>query len=187
MSDMDQCVKCPDDHYANPGGNHCLKKVVTFLGYEDPLGMSLACLALCFSIVTAVVLSVFLKHKDTPTVKANNRALSYVLLISLIFCFLCSLLFIGHPVMATCIMQQTTFALVFTVAASTVLAKTITVVLAFKVTLPGRRMRSLLVSGASNFIIPICTVIQLIICGIWLGTSPPFVDVDIHVEKHHIL
>ncbi|XP_076422005.1 vomeronasal type-2 receptor 116-like [Peromyscus maniculatus bairdii] len=187
MSDMDQCLKCPDDHYANPEGNHCLKKVVAFLGYEDILGMSLACLALCFSILTAFVLGVFLKHKDTPTVKANNRALSYVLLISLIFCFLCSLLFIGKPNMATCFMQQSIFAVVFTVAASTVLAKTITVVLAFKVTTPSRRMRWLLVSGAPNFIIPICTVIQLILCGIWLGTSPPFVDVDIHIEKEHIL
>ncbi|XP_042125971.2 vomeronasal type-2 receptor 116-like [Peromyscus maniculatus bairdii] len=187
MSDMDQCVKCPDDHYANPEGNHCLKKVVAFLGYEDLLGMSLACLALCFSILTAVILGVFLKHKDTPTVKANNRTLSYVLLISLIFCFLCSLLFIGQPNMATCFIQQTIFALVFTVAASTILAKTITVVLAFKLTTPGRRMRWLLVSGAPNYIIPVCTVIQLILCGIWLGTSPPFVDVDIHVEKDQIL
>ncbi|OBS81709.1 hypothetical protein A6R68_24301, partial [Neotoma lepida] len=178
MTDMDQCVKCPDDQYANPGRKHCLKKVTEFLGYEDPLGMSLACLALCFSALTAFVLGVFLKHKDTATVKSNNRALSYVLLISLIFCFLCSLLFIGQPNMATCIMQQTIFAVVFTVAASTVLAKTVTVVLAFKLTNPSRKLRWLLVSGASNFIIPICTVIQLILCGIWLGTSPPFVDAD---------
>nr|XP_042132020.1 vomeronasal type-2 receptor 116-like [Peromyscus maniculatus bairdii] len=184
---MDQCVKCLDDQYANPEGNHCLKKVVAFLGYEDHLGMSLACLALCFSLLTAFVLGVFLKHKDTPTVKANNRTLSYILLISLIFCFLCSLLFIGKPNMATCFMQQTIFAITFTVAASTVLAKTITVVLAFKITTPGRRMRWLLVSGGPNLIIPICTVIQLILCGIWLGTSPPFVDVDIHVERQHIL
>nr|XP_042125957.1 vomeronasal type-2 receptor 116-like [Peromyscus maniculatus bairdii] len=187
MTDMNHCVKCSDDQYANPGGIHCLKKVVTFLSYEDPLGMSLACLALCFSILTGIILGVFLKHKDTPTVKANNRALSYVLLISLIFCFLCSLLFIGEPNMATCFMQQTIFAVVFTVAASAVLAKTITVVLAFKVTTPGRRMRWLLVSGAPKLIIPICTMIQMILCGIWLGTYPPFVEADVYAEKGHIL
>ncbi|XP_027263733.1 vomeronasal type-2 receptor 116-like [Cricetulus griseus] len=187
MTDMDHCIKCPDDQYADPGRTHCLKKVVAFLSYEDPLGMSLACLALGFFALTALILCVFLKHQDTPTVKANNRTLSYVLLMALIFCFLCSLLFIGHPVMATCIMQQTIFAIVFTVAASTVLAKTVTVILAFKVTNPSRRLRWLLVSRAPNYIIPIFTMIQLIICGIWLGTYPPFVDADVHAQRGHIL
>ncbi|XP_032751850.1 vomeronasal type-2 receptor 116-like [Rattus rattus] len=187
MTNMNQCIKCLDDQYANPGGSNCFKKLIAFLGYEDPLGMSLAILALCFSALTAFVLGIFLKYQESPTVKANNRTLSYVLLTSLISCFLCSLLFIGHPNFATCIMQQTTFAVVFTVAASTVLAKTIIVILAFKVTNTSRKMRWLLVSGAPKFIIPICTMIQLILCGIWLGTSPPFVDTDGHVEKGHIL
>ena len=79
-------------------------------------------------------------------------------------------------------MQQATFAVVFTVAVSTVLDKTIIVVLAFKLTNPSRKMKWLLVSGAPKFIIPICTMIQVILCGIWLGTSP-FVDADGHVEK----
>jgi vomeronasal 2 receptor len=76
---------------------------------------------------------------------------------------------------------------VFTVTASTVLAKTITVVLALKVTVPGRRLRGMLVSGTSNYIITICTMIQLIICGIWLRTSPSFVDADVHMVHGHII
>uniref|UniRef100_A0A8C8UCV5 G-protein coupled receptors family 3 profile domain-containing protein n=1 Tax=Peromyscus maniculatus bairdii TaxID=230844 RepID=A0A8C8UCV5_PERMB len=187
MTNMDHCLKCPDDQYSNAKQTHCLKKVVTFLAYEDPLGMCLVGLALCFSSLTAAILTILFKYQDTPIVKANNRVLSYVLLISLIFCFLCPLLYIGHPHMATCILQQITFAIVFTVATSSVLAKTITVVLAFKITVPDRRMRWLLASGAPNFIIPMCTVIQLIICGIWMGTSPPFVDEDVHAEHGHIL
>ncbi|XP_077890931.1 vomeronasal type-2 receptor 116-like isoform X2 [Ictidomys tridecemlineatus] len=186
-ADMDQCMKCPAHQYANTERTTCLQKAVTFLAYEDPLGMALACMALCFSALTAAVLGVFVKHRDTPIVKANNRALSYILLISLTFCFLCSLLFIGHPSTATCILQETTFGLVFTVAVSTVLAKTVTVILAFKVTVPGRRMRRWLVSGAPNFVIPSCSLIQLTLCGVWLGTSPPFVDTDTHSEHGHII
>ncbi|XP_028630531.1 vomeronasal type-2 receptor 116-like [Grammomys surdaster] len=187
MTDMDQCVKCPEDEYANTDQTNCLKKVVTFLDYEQPLGMALAGLALCFSALTVIVLCFFLKHRDTPIVKANNETLSYVLLISLIFCFMCSLLYIGYPNMASCILQQTTFAIVFTVAVSSVLAKTIIVVLAFKITVPGRRLRWLLISGAPKYIIPICTMIQMILCGIWLGISPPFVDADLYMVHGHII
>ncbi|XP_012891440.1 PREDICTED: vomeronasal type-2 receptor 116-like [Dipodomys ordii] len=186
-TDMEQCVKCLHHQYANTPRTQCLLRVASFLAFEDPLAMVMACMALCFSLLTAAVLWMFVKHQDTAIVKANNRALSYILLISLIFCFLCSLLFLGRPQTATCILQQITFGVVFTVAVSTVLAKTVTVVLAFKATSPGRRMRWLLVSGAPNFIIPSCTLIQVTFCGLWLGTSPPFVDTDAHSEHGNII
>ncbi|XP_040846099.1 vomeronasal type-2 receptor 116-like [Ochotona curzoniae] len=186
-TDMDQCVTCPDHQYANAEHDRCLDKRVTFLAFKDPLGMALACTALSLSILTAAILGVFVKHQDTPIVKANNRNLSYILLISLLLCFLCSFLFIGRPNTATCLLRQITFALVFTVAVSAVLAKTITVVLAFKAMKPGRTMRRLLVSGAPNAVIPICFLIQLTLCAIWLATSPPFVDTDAHSEHGHII
>ncbi|KAM9685343.1 LOW QUALITY PROTEIN: vomeronasal type-2 receptor 116-like [Trichechus inunguis] len=172
--------------YPNNERSLYLPKVVTFLAFEDSLGMALACTALCFSVITAVVLWVFVKHRNTRIVKANNRVLSYVLLLSLLLCFLCSLLFIGHPNTATCILQIT-FGVVFTVAVSTVLAKTITVILAFKAMKPGRTMRWLLVSGASNSVVPICSLIQVIICGICLGTSPPFIDIDTRSEPKNLI
>nr|XP_051685219.1 vomeronasal type-2 receptor 116-like [Oryctolagus cuniculus] len=186
-TDAEQCIPCADDEYPNMERNHCLPKLVTFLAFEESLGMALACVALCFSVLTAAVLWVFVKHRDTPIVKANNRTLSYILLITLLLCFLCSLLFIGRPNTATCLLQQIAFGLLFTVAVSTVLAKTITVILAFKALKPGRTMRRLLVSGASNSLIPICFLIQLALCGIWLGTYPPFIELDAHSEHGHII
>ncbi|EDL75796.1 rCG27462 [Rattus norvegicus] len=186
-TNMDQCVNCPEYQYANTEKNKCIQKDVIFLSYEDPLGMALALIAFCLSAFTAVVLWVFVKHHDTPIVKANNRILSYILIMSLMFCFLCSFFFIGHPNRGTCILQQITFGIVFTVAVSTVLAKTITVILAFKLRDPGRSLRNFLVSGAPNYIIPICSLLQCILCAIWLAVSPPFVDIDEHSEHGHIM
>nr|XP_042124615.1 vomeronasal type-2 receptor 26-like [Peromyscus maniculatus bairdii] len=186
-TDQQDCIPCPLQEYPNPERNICLPKSVTFLSFEDSLGKALACTALCFSVSTAVVLGIFLKHQDSPIVKANNRTLSFILLISLLLCFLCSFLFIGHPSTASCILQQIAFALVFTLALSTVLAKTITVILVFRALKPGRTMKRLLVSGIHNSVIPICVLIQFILLGVWLGTSPPYIEADAHSEQSHII
>jgi hypothetical protein len=67
------------------------------------------------------------------------------------------------------------------------MAKTLLMILAFNVTSPGKRRRWLLVSRTPNYLIPICTLIQLTACGIWLRTSPPFIDNDINSEHSHII
>ncbi|NP_001093065.1 vomeronasal 2 receptor 614 precursor [Monodelphis domestica] len=184
---MDNCMKCPEDQYPNREKDRCLPKIVTFLNTEEPLGLILTCMALSFSLLTLLILILFVKHQDTPIVKANNRILSYTLLISLIFCFLCSLLFIGRPTTVTCLLRQTTFGVVFTMAVSSVLAKTIMVVLAFKATRPGSKIRMWVQPQVYNFLVLICSMIQVILCGIWLGTSPPFLGTDTHSEPGHII
>ncbi|KAL6093149.1 hypothetical protein STEG23_010509 [Scotinomys teguina] len=82
---------------------------------------------------------------------------------------------------------QTTFAVVFTVAVSSVLAKTLTVVLAFRVTRPGDRIRICLSPGASTSVVLIASFIQVVLCGAWLATSPPFPDRDMVSEPQHIV
>ncbi|XP_036599490.1 vomeronasal type-2 receptor 26-like [Trichosurus vulpecula] len=185
--DMDYCVKCPEDKFPNGMRDGCLTKEVTFLNIKEPLGFTLACTALFFSLLTALILGIFVKYQETPIVKANNRNLSYVLLISLCFCFLCSLLFLGCPSSVTCLLRQTIFAVVFTVAVSSILAKTITVVLAFKATRPGSRIRNWVRPRVSNSIVLICSLIQVTFCSIWLGTSPPFPDTDMNSEPGYII
>ena len=129
----------------------------------------------------------FVKYQGTPIVKANNWTLSYVLLISLPLCFLCSLLFISHPNRVTCILQQITFGAGFAIAVASVLAKTLTMILAFKARKLGRTMRRLLVTGASNDVVPLCSLIQVILCGVWLGASPPFLEMDTHSEPKELI
>ncbi|XP_020757543.2 vomeronasal type-2 receptor 116-like [Odocoileus virginianus] len=183
---MQSSVSSVQLEYPNSERNRCLPKVLTFLAFKDFLGMSLACMALCFGVITAEDLWIFVKHRDTPIVKANNGALRDVLLISLLLCLFRSLLFIGCPSTATCILRQITFRAVFTVAVAAVLAKTLTVILVFKARTPGRTMGRLLVTGASNYIIPMCSLIRVIICGVWLGTSPPFLEMDTHSDPKEL-
>uniref|UniRef100_A0ABM5GQ90 Vomeronasal type-2 receptor 26-like n=1 Tax=Pogona vitticeps TaxID=103695 RepID=A0ABM5GQ90_9SAUR len=187
QTDMDDCFKCPEDEYPKENNNGCQPKRVIFLLYEDPLGWSLALVALCFSLITVWVLGLLMKHKDTPIVKANNRDLTYTLLISLLFCFLSSLLFVGRPGKLSCFLQQPAFGIIFSVAISCVLAKTITVVVAFMATKPGSNMKKWLGRRTADCIVLSCCLGQAGICSVWLGTSPPFAAFDMQSLGEEII
>ncbi|XP_069075493.1 vomeronasal type-2 receptor 26-like [Pleurodeles waltl] len=187
QTDMENCVKCPEDQWPNDMKDGCLRKVTLFLAYRDVLGACLATTAIVFSMSTAGLLGIFLRHQNTPIVKANNRDLSYALLILIMLTFLCSLLFIGRPAALTCLLQQVAFGIIFTVAVSCVLAKTITVVIAFNATRPGSRLSRWLGPRVSGSIVLLGTLGEVIICINWLITAPPRPGTDMQSETGTII
>ncbi|XP_052028648.1 vomeronasal type-2 receptor 26-like [Apodemus sylvaticus] len=184
---MDQCFKCPEDQYSNKRRNQCLPKIIAFLSHEDTLGMVLVSVAISLSAFSAMILGLFIRYRDTAIVRANNRNLSYVLLVSLMLCFFCSLTFIGQPRTLTCVLRQMIFGVVFSVAVSAILAKTFIVVMAFKVIKPGSTLQMWMVTRLSNAIVCCGSIIQVCICAVWLGTYPPFPDVDMQSEYGQII
>ncbi|XP_074496742.1 extracellular calcium-sensing receptor-like [Sebastes fasciatus] len=173
-TDSMDCNSCPEDFWSSPKRDHCVPKKIDFLSYQEPLGICLTATTLLGTFICAVVLGIFIYHRSTPIVRANNSELSFQLLMSLKLCFLCSLLFIGRPRLWTCQLRHAAFGISFVLCVSCILVKTMVVLAVFKASKPGGGA-SLKWFGAvqQRGTVMVLTSIQAAICTAWLVSASP--------------
>ncbi|XP_073485033.1 vomeronasal type-2 receptor 26-like [Aquarana catesbeiana] len=187
MTDSENCMNCPEEEWPNEKKDRCIPKHLEFLSYTDGISKVFLTVSAVLCIVTVLIKGIFITYLNTPIVKANNRNLSFVLLISILLSFLCVFLFLGQPLDITCILRLMTFGVIFSIAVSSLLAKTIMVYIAFKATKPGSYWRKWLGSKLANSIVSVCSSIQVIICIYWLSSSRPFKEMDTRSYQDKII
>ncbi|XP_063808871.1 vomeronasal type-2 receptor 26-like [Pseudophryne corroboree] len=173
-TDSEDCHKCPDDEWPNERKDMCIPRRVEFLSYKkDTIATVFSAMSGLYFILTVFIIGIFISFRDTPIVKASNRNLSLILLISLKLSVLCVYLFIGRPVDITCMLRQISFGIIFTIAVSSILAKTVMVYIAFKASRPGSSWRKWLGVKLPNSVVLVCSSVQVITSALWLSVSPP--------------
>ncbi|KAM5279247.1 LOW QUALITY PROTEIN: vomeronasal type-2 receptor 1-like [Hipposideros larvatus] len=140
-----ECEQCGEDYWSNAQKSECLLKEAELLAYDEALGFTLVILSVFGALVVLAVAVVYVIYRHTPLVNANDRELSF-----LIIMLLSSMLFIGKPYNWSCVARQVTLALGFSFCLSYILGKTISRFLAYRI-------------SKSKTLISICPLYQKII------------------------
>ncbi|XP_075956756.1 extracellular calcium-sensing receptor-like [Anarhichas minor] len=183
QTDSLHCERCPSEFWSNAKQTACIPRQLDFLSFNETLGITLTTAAVSGAAVTTAVFVVFLYYRQTPMVRANNSELSFLLLLSLKLCFLCSLVFIGRPSVWSCRFQQAAFGISFVLCVSCLQVKTIVVLAAFRSARPGAgNLMKWFGPGQQRGSVCLFSFIQVrnvFICIIWLLFSPPVPQVDL--------
>ncbi|KAM3616669.1 uncharacterized protein V6R79_021509 [Siganus canaliculatus] len=116
-----ECILCGEDDWSNEAHDACLPKIIEFLAFGEPLGITLIVISAFGALVTIAVGVVFAMNIGTPLVKANDALLSFSLLFSLVVTFLCSIVFLGRPQNWSCMTSQVALALGFALCLSSIM------------------------------------------------------------------
>ncbi|XP_073706245.1 extracellular calcium-sensing receptor-like [Garra rufa] len=186
-TDSSDCFPCDLEYWSNERKDRCVLKMVEFLYYAEMMGVVLCIFSFIGVLLTAMISFLFYLHKETSIVRANNSELSFLLLFSLSLCFLCSLTFIGRPTEWSCMLRHTAFGITFVLCISCVLGKTIVVLMAFRATLPGSNVMKWFGPLQQRLTVVSLTLIQLIVCVLWLTMSPPFPYMNMSYYREKII
>ncbi|CAH2299359.1 vomeronasal type-2 receptor 26-like [Pelobates cultripes] len=187
-TDSEECIKCTEDEWPNGWQDQCIPKVMEFLSYDnDVISSVFSFFSLLLFLIAIVVLVIYHSFKDSAIVKANNRNLSFILLVSIMLSYLCVFLFLGRPVDITCMLRQCTFAIIFSISISCVMGKTVMIYIVFKASKPGSAWRKWVSVKVSNSVVLIFSSIQIIINITWLIILPPFQELDKHSYSEKII
>ncbi|XP_048201983.1 vomeronasal type-2 receptor 1-like isoform X1 [Perognathus longimembris pacificus] len=167
-----ECTQCGEDYWSNEDKSKCVLKEVEFLAYDEALGFTLVILSVLGALAVLAVTVVYVLYRCTPLVQANDRELSFLIQVALLITVLSSLLFIGKPYQWSCRARQVTLALGFALCLSSILGKTISLFLAYRISVSKTRLLSMH-PVIRKLIVFLSMLVELSLCIAYLLLRPP--------------
>ncbi|XP_070168158.1 metabotropic glutamate receptor B isoform X2 [Polyergus mexicanus] len=168
--DETQCIQCRQGTLPDETHSICRDIPEEFLRPESAWAISAMSFSATGILVTLFVGGVFLRHNDTPVVRASGRELSYVLLSGILLCYLVTFTLILKPTDIVCGIQRFAAGFCFTVVYAALLTKTNRISRIFNA---GSAKRPSFISPRSQLIICFGLIfVQILINGIWIIIDP---------------
>ncbi|CAH0562056.1 unnamed protein product [Brassicogethes aeneus] len=167
------CKDCGPGFWPYPDKLACYPLEQQYMRWDSPYALVPAAFSFLGIVVTMVIMGLFVKHNDTPLVRASGRELSYMLLFGILLCYLNSFALLAKPTTATCITQRFGVGVGFSIIYGALLTKTNRISRIFD-SASKSAQRPNYISPKSQVIIT-CTLIavQVLLTLVWMIVEPP--------------
>ncbi|XP_037717198.1 metabotropic glutamate receptor 2 isoform X1 [Drosophila subpulchrella] len=123
-------------------------------------------------LVTLFVMGVFVRHNDTPIVRASGRELSYILLAGIFMCYGVTFALVLKPTNIVCAIQRFGVGFCFTVVYAALLTKTNRIARIFKAGKQSAKRPSFISPKSQLVICAGLVSVQILINGVWMVIAP---------------
>ncbi|XP_033246884.1 metabotropic glutamate receptor 2 isoform X1 [Drosophila miranda] len=123
-------------------------------------------------LITLFVMGVFVKHNDTPIVRASGRELSYILLAGIFMCYGVTFALVLKPSNIVCAIQRFGVGFCFTVVYAALLTKTNRIARIFKAGKQSAKRPSFISPKSQLVICMFLVTVQILINGVWMVIAP---------------
>ncbi|CAL8325405.1 unnamed protein product [Merluccius merluccius] len=181
--DETSCRLCAYNMRPNPNRTACQPIPIVKLEWSSPWAVIPVFLAMLGIVATIFVMATFVRHNDTPIVRASGRELSYVLLTGIFLCYIITFLMIGKPDAGVCAFRRIFLGLGMCISYAALLTKTNRIYRIFeqgKQTVTAPRF----ISPTSQIAITSSLIcVQLLGVLVWFAVDPPNTVVDYDEQK----
>ncbi|KAJ4432054.1 hypothetical protein ANN_20668, partial [Periplaneta americana] len=171
--DETQCLTCRQGTVPDPSRVLCREIPEVFLRPESGWAIGAMSLSSTGILITLFVCGVFVRHNDTPVVRASGRELSYVLLTGILLCYCVTFALVLRPTDVVCGIQRFGAGFCFTVVYAALLTKTNRIARIFNAGKRTAKRPSFISPRSQLFICSALVGVQVLINGVWILVSPP--------------
>ena len=168
------CTKCLRGQAPDEGRSKCLDLPEIGVTWSS-LTSVLVILFAAIGLFLVAICSFFLhKHRETPLVKAANRELSLVLMLTIMMSFCASILSLAKPTNIICSLVHCWRSMVLVTFVSILIIKTMKILSAFQINVIAERFKKFILTSKSQTLIVIAlTSIPAVFLSLWIVLDSP--------------
>ncbi|XP_055853486.1 metabotropic glutamate receptor 2 isoform X1 [Episyrphus balteatus] len=170
--DETQCLTCSLGTLPDMTKEYCRDLPEVYLRPESAWAIGAMVFSATGIFVTLFVGGVFVRHNDTPIVRASGRELSYILLAGILMCYAVTFALVLKPNNIVCAIQRFSVGFCFTVVYAALLTKTNRIARIFKAGKQSAKRPSFISPKSQLVICSFLIFIQILVNGVWMIIAP---------------